>query len=514
MRRLEMLKAREIVRLKYEKGLTTREIGESVGCGKSAVSEIIKRSKRDGLAWPIDLSDMQLMSLLYPSDKKTSDKAPEPDMDYVFKELKRKGVTLTLLWEEYKEKHSSGLMYTQFCNRYKEFKKINKITMHKEHKAGEEVEVDWAGSTMSYIDRLTGELVTAYIFVAVLPASSYPFIRAYEDMRIESWIDGHVRTYEYFGGVPQVTIPDNTKTAVIQTHRYSPTLNKSYHEMATHYGTTIIPARSRKPKDKGSVENTVGNITRRVIAALRDRQFFSLGDMNEAITLELEKFTLKPFQKMEESRLTLFEKVDKPCLMSLPRTKYEYSEWKEAKVAFNYHVEYEGFFYSVHFTYVSKLCSIRATSKTIEIYVGTERVATHCRNHNTLERYTTLPEHMSDNHKAVSKWNSERLLAWAEKTGPNTREFIKTLLENRKYPVQAYRACMAVLSLTKTYSNEVMEKASTEALTKNLYASKYFSLIVSQVAREEPKKQVEKIIENSNLRGKSSFALTGGINVK
>lgn len=243
-----MLKAREILRLKYEAGLSLREISKSCNCGKTTVSEVLERAEKAGVTWPIELSEKQLMTLLYPPvENKNS--VPEPDMEYIFYEMKRKSVTLMLLWEEYKEKHQDGIMYTQFCERYRNFKKNNQISMHMDHKAGEEVQVDWAGQTMSYTDTSTGEIKPAYIFVAVLPASAYPFVYAYGDTRISNWIDAHVRAYEYFGGVPKITIPDNTKTAVITPDLVDPVLNKSYNEMARHYRTTLVPARAGRPKD-------------------------------------------------------------------------------------------------------------------------------------------------------------------------------------------------------------------------------------------------------------------------
>jgi transposase len=420
MRRLDMLKAREVLRLKYDLGLSLREIGQACNCGKSTVSEVLRRAEKAEITWPIELSDKQLMSILYPPvESKTS--PPEPDMEYVFCEMKKKSVTLMLLWEEYKEKHTNGVMYTQFCDRYRNFKKNNKISMHKEHKAGEEVEVDWAGNTMFYVEPETGEIKPAYIFVAVLPASAYPFAYAYGDMQISNWIDAHVRAFEYFGGVSKVTIPDNTKTAVIKPDLVDPVLNKSYNEMARHYRTTLIPARAGRPKDKAADENMVGNVSGRIIAKLRNRQFFSIYEINQAISEELAKLVNRPFQKMEGNRLTAFEKIDKPCLQPLPATKYEYSTWKETKIQFNYHVEFEGFFYSAHYSYVGRPCSVRATSKTIEIYIGSERIAAYPRNYNTFKRYITLQEHMPEEHKAVCGWNSDRFLSWAEKTGPNNR---------------------------------------------------------------------------------------------
>jgi len=505
-----MPRAREILRLKYEVQLSLREIAHACNCGKSTVSEILSRAEKAGITWPVDFNDKQLMSLLYPPvTKKVS--LPEPDMEYIFHEMKKKNVTLMLLWEEYKELHPDGIMYSQFCDRYSNFKKHNKIDMHKEHKAGEEMEVDWAGSTMSYVEAETGEVREAYVFVAVLPASAYPFAYAYDDTRTANWIDAHVRAYEYFGGVPRVTIPDNTKTAVTKSDRVDPILNKSYHEMARHYRTTIVPARACKPKDKAADENMVGNVSRRIIAALRNRQFFSIHEINLAISELLAKFVTKPFQKMEGNRLTAYEQIDKPCLQPLPATKYEYAEWKETKVQFNYHVDYDGFFYSVHYSYINKPCSIRATARMIEIYISSERVAAYQRNYNTFKRYTTLPEHMPEGHKAVSEWSSDRFLAWAEKTGPCTRELIKRILESREYPVQTYRACMGIMRFSKSYSDEIMENASREALERNACSYKYFSLVLKQVAQNVAENRTEKIIIHDNVRGSSAFT-GGGLN--
>jgi transposase len=504
-----MLKAREILRLRFEAGFSLREIGNACNCGKSSVSELLTRAQKAGITWPIQLTDKQLMSALYPpTESRTS--PPEPDMEYVFHEMKKKNVTLMLLWEEYKEQNSDGIMYTQFCDRYRKFKKQNKLSMHKEHKAGEEIEVDWAGSTMPYIDQTTGEERAAYIFVSVLPASNYPFTYAYGDMKMPSWIDAHVRAFEYYGGVPRIAIPDNTKTAVITTDLVDPVLNKTYQEMARHYGITLVPARAFKPKDKAADENMVQNVSRRIIAALRNRQFFSVQEINQAISEELVKLINRPFQKREGTRQTAFEKLDKPCLQPLPQTKYEYSEWKETKIQFNYHVEYDGFFYSCHYSYVNQRCSIRATARMIEVFIGTERIAAYPRNYNTYKRYITLVEHMPEEHKAVNGWSSDRFLSWADKIGPNTRELIKNIMESREYPVQTYRACMGVMRLSKSYSADIMEKASRQALEKNICSYKYFSIMLKQVAKNPAKVEDEKIIQHENVRGSSAYQ-GGGI---
>lgn len=504
-----MLKAREILRLKHQVGLSLREIGQSCNCGKTTVSETLKRAEEAGIAWPIELNDKQLMSLLYPPVKKDG-LPPEPDMEYIFYEMKKKGVTLMLLWEEYKEKHPDGVMYTQFCERYRKFKKSNAITLHIEHKAGETMQVDWAGQTMSYVNTNTGEINLAYIFVAVLPASSYSFVYAYGDMKLPNWIDAHVKAYEYFGGVPKVTIPDNTKTAVITPDLVDPVLNKTYNEMARHYGTTLVPARAGRPKDKAADENMVGNVSRRIIAPLRNRQFFSIHDINLAIKEELDKFINRPFQKLEGNRLTAFEKIDKPFLQPLPKVRYEYSDWKEAKIQFNYHVEYNGFFYSVHYSHVGQLCSVRATTGAIEIYLANERIAAHPRNYNTFKRYTTLPEHMPDEHKAVTGWSDDRFLSWAEKIGPNTCELIRQVLESREYSVHTYRSCMGIMRLAKNTTPDIMEKASREALDRLTYSYKYFSIILKQTVSKVRDEHTERIIKHDNVRGSSAYA-GGGI---
>ncbi len=507
-----MLKAREIIKLKYEVGLSLREIGNVCNCGKTTVSEILEKAAEAKITWPVELNDKQLMSLLYPPSE-NPDLPPEPDIEEIFYEMKKKNVTLMLLWEEYKEKYPNGIMYTQFCERYRKFKKENQLTIHKEHKAGEEVETDWAGDTMAYVDQETGELITAYIFAAVLPASSYPFVYAYRDMKKPSWIDAHVRAYSFFGGVPRITICDNTRTAVTKADLVDPVLNQSYFEMARHYGTTIIPARSRKPRDKGAGENLVGNVSRRIIAALRKRQFFSLEEINLAISEQLAKLINRPFQKMEGNRRTAFEKIDKPCLKPLPAVKYEYADWVEARIGFNYHVEYENFFYSTHYTYAGQLCMVRATSRTIEIYIGGERIEAYPRNYNVFRRYATLEEHMPENHKAVYGWNPDRFLSWAEKTGPETRKFIEKVLESREYPVQSYRSCMGIMRLCKSHPTEIMEMTSREALEKNACSFKYFNIILKQVVANFSKKQDHKIIRHENIRGSSAYA-GGGINAR
>jgi len=287
-------------------------------------------------------------------------------------------------------------------------------------------------------------------------------------------------------------------------------LNKSYAELARHYGTTIIAARPGKPKDKGSDENMVGIVSRRIIAKLRDCRFSGVHEINLAIAEQLNILINRPFQKMEGNRITAFEKIDQPCLRPLPAVRFEHAEWKETKVQFNYHVDFSGFFYSVSYVYINRKCSIRATSTTIEVFIGTERIAAHARNYNTLQRYVTLPEHMPENHKAVTGWTSERFLSWAEKTGPNTREFIKRVLDSREYQVQTYRTCMGIMRFEKIYPAQMMEDASREAIDRNACSYKYFSLILKHIQQQMPVEPAAKIIPHDNVRGSSAY-IGGGI---
>lgn len=506
-----MIKAREILRLKNQVGLSLREIAGSCSCGKTTVSEVLERAKKAGITDAANLSDKQLLSILYPPAPKEQG-VPEPDIEYVFKELKKKNVTLMLLWEEYKQKHPDGVMYTQFCERYRNFKIANKLEMHKEHKAGEEMEVDWAGTTMSYFDISSGQTKKAYIFVSVLPASNYPFIYAYKNMKSESWLDAHERAFKHYGGTPRILIPDNTKTAVLKADIYDPVLTKSYYEMASHYGVTIVPARPNKAKDKASVENAVGNVSRKIIAALRNRKFFSLNEINIALASELSKFTEKPFQKMQGSRKSTFLEIDKPKLRPLPKNKYEFATWKESKIPFNYHVEYEGFFYSTPFQNIGENCSIRATSRTIEVFTNNECIAAHPRNYNVKRQYTTLELHMPEKHKVVSEWNDERFLKWAARIGPFTKELIGTLLSSYDYSVQSYRACMGILRLAGDQEAHIVEAASEEALERKTISYKYFNIILKKVVNQTTKgKEKSKVIAHDNLRGPFAFE-RGGLN--
>jgi transposase len=507
--RIDMSKVKEILKLK-SLGYSYRDIAASAGCGKTVVGETIKRAEKIGISNAEEYSESELENMLFPEKYASHSECDEPVMEYILSELSRKHVTRQLLWEEYKMEHPSGLMYSQFCDRIRSALKANDIDYHKPHKAGEECEVDWAGSTIPYYDVKLAKWDVAVLFVAVLPASAYPFAYAYPNQKTESWIDAHVRAFKFFDGTPRILVPDCTKTAVTTPDLYDPLITKTYQEMAAHYDITIIPARPRKPKDKNYVENTVGNVSRRVIAALRNEHFTSIEEINIAVEEKLEAFINRPFQKMEGCRRTAFEKTDKPSLRPLPTAHYELAEFRSAKIGINYHVEFDGFFYSVPFEHRGKECIIRGTRTTVEIFVRGERIWAHHRRRKG-SRYVTLPDHLPEQHKAVSEWNDERFISWAKKYGTNTTAYITALLESTEYSVQAYRACMGVLRQAKDVPEPIVEAASEMALMNHQFSSKYFGIALKLKLSEAASQTTNTVITHDNIRGAAAF-IGGGIN--
>ena len=339
-----MTKYREILRLK-SLNLSQQNIAHSCNVSKKTVNRVLKRAEELGISWPLDENDTDavLAEKFFPSAKQTTSTKRMPDYDYIRKELLRNGVTKKLLWTEYMEDcRANGdepLMYSQFCYHIQQDEQKRRATMHINRKPGEQVEVDWAGDPATIIDPDTGEIIKAYIFVGVMTYSQYTYVEAFLDMKQKSWINAHVHMYEFFGGVARILVPDNCKTAVVHNGGWKDQqINETYQELAEHYGTAIIPARVRTPKDKPNAEGTVGNISTWITAALRNEQFFSLAELNRAIREKLELFNQKLFQKKEGSRLSLFLEDEKPLLAPLPASRFELSDWKTATVQFNYHV--------------------------------------------------------------------------------------------------------------------------------------------------------------------------------
>ncbi|GHV73188.1 integrase [Spirochaetia bacterium] len=505
MRRVGMEKAREILRLN-DAGMTQREIACATGCSLGNVNAILVRAREAGIVDLKTVRNKELSTILYPPVKEAGTKREEPDLNWVRREMQRPGVTLTLLWEEYKTAHPNGYMLSQFCERYRKFCKQNDVYMHKTYKAGERMLVDWAGLTLQYTNT-NGEIVKVYYFVAVLPASSYLYVEPFLNMGQESWITAHGNAFEYYGGVPAIIVPDNTKTAVIKAKYYDPELNKTYHDMAQYYGAAIIPTRSRAPRDKAPVENSVLIVERRIIAKLRDRQFHSFPEVWKAVQEELEILNTQPFAKLSGNRRETFRELEQGQLRKLPPSRYEYAEHKLAKVGFDYHVHFDSHYYSVPYTNVGKQVTVRATSRTIEILADGERLAGHLRNYDKYSRYTTDDEHMPEKHKAVADWTPERLRKWAAKTGARTEAYIVWLMEQREHPEQAFKTCAGILRMGGQGTKEHMEQVCEQAMANNIYTYKYFERLFKRSDLSVDGQEKCNPITHENIRGQEYYSL-------
>jgi transposase len=502
-----MDKAKEILRLSLQMGLSQRDVASGIGCSIGMVNTVLSRVKEAGVTDPFSLDTKELGSIIYPPGKGSS--KAEVDFDYIDKEMKKKGVTLFLLWEEYKVQNPNGVMYTQFCTKYREFRKNNSVYMRKVYKAGERMLVDWAGLTMKYSDGSGGEK-TAWIFVAVLPASSFLYAHPFPDMKMESWIQGHVNALEYYGGVPRLLVPDNTKTAVTKASRYEAELNKTYQEMAEHYGTAIVPTRPNSPTDKSPVETSVQIVERRIIAKLRHTRFLSLEDLAEAFHQEVQALNDQPFQKLPGSRRSVFLATEQHELMKLPSQRYEIARFKQAKVGFDYHIALDkAHYYSVPYQFAGKEVLIRTTSGTVEVFCEGERIACHVKTMDPHIRFITNPSHMPEHHRAVTDWSPGRFLSWAAKTGTNTKAYIAWLLERKEHPEQAFRTCAGILRAASKVTARRMEETSALALAQNVYSYAYFVKLLE--AKEKSAVKAAPPIIHENLRGKDYFKEDGNV---
>jgi len=462
-----MRQIREVLRLRFEKKMSGRQIGQALRVGRTTVQEYLQRAHEARLTWPLPeaLNDEELQKLLFPSSPLHIEKAvprPVPDFFHLHQELKKKGVTLQLLWEEYLQANPQGYQYTQFREYYRRWENALEPVMRQSHKAGEKLFVDYAGMTMGVVDRATGEIKQAQIFVAVLGASNYTYVEATWTQELPNWIASHVRAFEFIGGVPELLIPDNLKSGVVTAHRYEPYLNQTYQEMAEHYGTAVLPARPVKPRDKAKVEVGVQGVERRILAPLRNRTFFSLHELNEAIRELLQAYNQRPFQKLSSNRLTLFETLEKPLLKPLPSHPYEFAEWKKVRVNIDYHVEAKKHYYSVPYQLIRQQLDARLTAGIVEIFHQGKRVASHARSF-VEHGHTTVLEHMPQGHRQQAEWTPVRLAQWAGESGAATRSLVEKILANHYHPEQGYRSCLGIMRLGKKYGQDRLEAACRRA---------------------------------------------------
>ena len=502
--RLSMRKLKEIARLRFQAGRTLQEIAGAVGVARSTVQLTLQRMADAGLSWPWPepLDEAELEQSLFATAQPVADAAPMPDFDQIRSQLGRKGVTRRLLWLEYREENSNGLGYSQFCDLYRRWGKTQDLVLRLQHAPGDKLFVDYAGQTMPVIDPHTGEIRSAQVFVATLGHSGYTFIEATWSQTIADWLGSHRRALEFLGGVPAAVVPDNLKSGVVRAHRYNPDINPSYQDLATHYGFAVLPARAATPRDKAAVEGAVLVAERSVLAPLRDRQMFSLVELNEAMRPLSAALNARPFQKRLDSRQIVFETVERNSLSPLPATPYEHASWKKAKVHLDYHIEFDRRYYSVPHALVGMTLDVRITERTVEVLHRGQRVAAHVKGAHK-GQFTTDAEHRPASHQAVIELSHERLLQRAEAIGEATAAVLRAQVDRRKHRDETLRTSLGILRLAKDFTPAALEVACRRALRHNtLSYSAILALLKApptQVAAPVP------AIEHGNLRGPAYY---------
>jgi len=456
-----MRKVREVLRLKHTLGMSYRQISEATGVGKTVVGEYVRRAGVIGITWPVPeaIDDAELDRRLFPVVGDGT-AAPRPALDWpkIHEELKRRGVTLVLLWQESRAEQPDGYGYSRFCDLYGEWRKTISATMRQAHPAGEKLFVDYAGDTVAVFDQVTGAERPAHIFVAALGASNYTYAEARWSEGLADWIGAHVNALTTIGGVPKAVVCDNLKAGVTKPSRYEPGINRTYQDLATHYGFAVLPTRVRKPRDKAKVEVAVLIVERFVLARLRNRRFFSLQELNAAIRACVADLNCRIMRKLGKSRAELLETIERPALDALPCEPYRYAEWKKCRVAPDYHVEIDKHYYSVPSRLIREIIEARITDTTVEILHKGSRVASHARSP-VPHRYTTITEHMPSAHRRYAEWTPARMMRAAAKIGPATIALVEAIMKAKPHPEQGFRACLGILRLETSYGTERLEAA-------------------------------------------------------
>lgn len=495
--RLSMRKIREVLRLADECGRSQRQIASSLSVAVGTVHGHLKRAREAGLTWEAvrDKTDSEVEAALYRDDGRNEGaRRAVINYAYVHHELHKSTATLQLLWTEYQEAvaaRGEGVkpyQYSQFCELYAAWRVRLRPSMRQVHRAGEKAFLDYSGRKPKLYDPQTGEAREVELFVMVLGASNYTYAEATNTQRLEDFVGSTIRGFEFFGGTPEIAVPDQLRSAVKGPDRYEPDINATCLEMAQHYGVAIMPARPRKPKDKAKVEGAVLIVQRWILARLRHRKFFSLNELNQAIWELLDELNEKPFQKLEGSRASAFEKLDHPALRPLPPVRYEFAERRKATVNIDYHVEHDKRYYSVHYLRVHQHVEVRATATVVEIFHDNERIASHRRSHGPAGTAVTDPAHRPEHHRDLV-WPPERLLGWAAKFGPSVEKVISQTLERYVNPEQAYRACLGVLRTAERYGGARMNAACERALSVGVPGGprrKYIEAILKKGLDQQP----------------------------
>lgn len=500
---------RELLRLALSNEISARDIGRSLRISHPTVQKYVQAVRNAGLDWEKiqQMDDQQLKVVLKGTPGRRIDiDRPLPDFEYIHQELKKPGVTMYLLWQEYKQAHPNGYKDTQFRKYYYKYVKKIDVTLRQRHKFGESMFVDYAGQTVPIYDRITGAISEAQIFVAVLGGSNYTYAEATVDQTLPSWTGSHVRSFEYFGGVTERIVPDNLKSGVNKACRYEPDINPTYREMAAYYGTIVMPARVREPRDKAKVESAVLVVERWILASLRNRKFFSLGELNCAIRELLVILNQRNFKKLEGNRQSIFLAYEKSTLKPLPSYPWEYAQWKKAKVNIDYHIELMGHYYSTPYVLVHETVDVRYTSRTVEIFHEHKRVASHARD-DRRGWPSTIDEHMPKNHQEYIGVTPSKLIEQAKHIGIKTGELIEYILHDRKYPPQGYRSCLGIIRLAKSYSNARLDAACGRALAIGGHSYTSVAAILKSGLDQQPIKDTgqQLTIEHENIRGGGYF---------
>ncbi|SDH05090.1 IS21 family transposase [Propionivibrio dicarboxylicus] len=510
--RIAMHKIKELLRLKYECALSFERIGRALKLSKGVVAKYVKAAQVAGLDWAqIRALDEEALEhrLALRTGRGKSRGHVAPDFAAIHQELKKNGVTLALLWEEYRQtRGEAAYQYSRFCDLYRDYAKGLKRSMRQTHRAGEKLFADYAGDTVPVIDAATGEIRRAHIFVAVLGASNYTYACATAAETQADWLDGLGRALQFIGGVPELIVPDNPRALIGQANRYEPEPQRAMAEFAAHYGTAVLPARPYRPQDKAKVEVGVQIVQRWILARLRHRRFFLLAELNEAIADLVDDLNRRPFRKLPGCRRDAYESLDRPALRPLPATPFQYAHWKKARANIDYHVEVDGHYYSVPHALVRQEIEVRLTPNSVECFFKGKRVAAHQRSPHR-GAHSTVPEHMPVSHRAHAEWTPGRMLNWAATLGPATTQIVRFQLESRPHPEQGYRACLGIMRLARQYGPERLEAACARAIALGACRYKSVASILKAGLDRQPlpgAQQRELILPtHANVRGASYY---------
>lgn len=509
--RLAMYRVKEILRQKHELKRSHREVARALGVSAGTVASAVSRAAQLGLDWSaIDaLDDADLEARLYgPRGGSRDDARPLPDPAALHVELRRPGVTLQLLHLEYLERHPNGYRYTKFCDVYRQWTERRSPPMRQVHVAGDKMFVDYSGKKPHYVEPSTGEVVEVELFVAVLGASSYTYAEATHTQSVPDFCTSNGRAMAFFAGVPNAIVPDQLKSAVVSADRYEPGVQRTFAELGRHYGTTILPARPHSPRDKAKVEVAVRVAQRWILARMRNETFHSLGELNARIRELTDELNQRVMRHYKASRAELFERLDRPALRPLPDSPYEHAAWKRVSLNVDYHVCFDDHFYSGPSARLHEELWVRATTTTVELLDGTERVAAHARSY-VKGGFTTDRQHMPSAHRKHAEWTPSRIVGWARTVGPMTEKLVETILAERRHPEWGYRSCLGLFRLAKRYGDARVEAACLRALAHGARSYRHVASILQhgldRLAPTDDAPRAESPIVHENVRGRDYY---------